>query len=613
MKREDIDAYARHEFELASLGVYDGELDAIPFEIAGATVLDLAAGPGIWCRYFLEAGAERVVWLDNSSLFAVHARNHLKGLSGVDYVLADMAAIPLRDESVDLVYCRGSLHHSSDEARTLREMYRILKPGGGVAFSAFLARRVTREVPWGWKKPLHYLTPYAALLLGKKVAPTLYHLRPVLEQNLARSGLEVLEIVKTDPMVLWVYARKPGRPAGSREEATARSDHPSATPRRLFLSRARSKGVAAAARHRVDYGAEGADLKESGSRPLVSVVIPTFNRARFCQAAVRTALAQTYRPIEVIVVDDGSTDETPRLFEHAPDEVVYIRQDNAERAAARNRGVAEARGDFVAFLDSDDFWSPRHLEIAVSMLLDYPQAALAFGRAMYVTESGIPIREAPSPNVGPGLISSRRAINAISRGFMSFPLSSVVARRSVVLEHRFNEDRALSRSEDWELWMRVSARYPVVSTRDLSTFIRVHGGNTSQEADRTAAAMRKAIESALSDPVAGEALCRYRPRLVASMELEVARLYAICGRKEKAAEMLRELEREYPHFLDRRALRRLRVMLRVPQSVAELLRGMTRMADIAVRYPSALSLVRELRAAGVDPRQEGFAVSALRA
>jgi len=101
---------------------------------------------------------------------------------------------------------------------------------------------------------------------------------------------------------------------------------------------------------------------------LVSVIIPTFNRSATITAAIESVLAQTYQDIEVIVVDDGSTDETPEVLRRFGDHVRVVRQANAGPSSARNRGVAIARGCLLAFLDSDDVWLPEKIERQVALL-----------------------------------------------------------------------------------------------------------------------------------------------------------------------------------------------------------------------------------------------------
>ena len=109
---------------------------------------------------------------------------------------------------------------------------------------------------------------------------------------------------------------------------------------------------------------------ESSSHPLVSVVIPTFNRAKVVTRAIDSVLEQTYRNCEVIVVDDGSTDDTADVLRSYKDKIVYIQQKNAGPSAARNRGIRESKGEFIAFLDSDDLWFATKLERQAGLLTD---------------------------------------------------------------------------------------------------------------------------------------------------------------------------------------------------------------------------------------------------
>jgi len=112
------------------------------------------------------------------------------------------------------------------------------------------------------------------------------------------------------------------------------------------------------------------------SKPLISVIIPTFNSASFVADAVASALEQTYPPLEVIVIDDGSTDNTQEILAPHWNVIRYVKQPNAGAAAARNRGLDIAKGDWVAFLDSDDVWLPEKLEKQAACIQAHCDSAL---------------------------------------------------------------------------------------------------------------------------------------------------------------------------------------------------------------------------------------------
>lgn len=110
--------------------------------------------------------------------------------------------------------------------------------------------------------------------------------------------------------------------------------------------------------------------------PQVSVIIPTYNRARYVTEAIDSVLAQTYQDYEVIVIDDGSTDNTREVLEPYMDRIRYIRQENAGVSAARNRGIGEAQGQWLAFLDSDDIWLPEKLESHTAFIVEHANVCL---------------------------------------------------------------------------------------------------------------------------------------------------------------------------------------------------------------------------------------------
>lgn len=112
--------------------------------------------------------------------------------------------------------------------------------------------------------------------------------------------------------------------------------------------------------------------------PSISVIIPTFNREKYLGEAIESILEQDYQPIEIIVVDDGSTDNTKALISTFPT-VKYVYQENSGQAAARNQGIAISKGEYLAFLDSDDLWIPGKLHSQMNYMQNHPEIKILFG------------------------------------------------------------------------------------------------------------------------------------------------------------------------------------------------------------------------------------------
>src|SRR5689334_8831893 len=132
--------------------------------------------------------------------------------------------------------------------------------------------------------------------------------------------------------------------------------------------------------------------------PTVSVIIPAFNQARFLAVAIDSVLQQTYRDVEIVVVDDGSTDETRDVAARFGDRVNYVHQDNTGLPGARNRGIRESSGEFLCFLDSDDFLHPEKIQRQVELLKEDPKLAFVYCDIITTDEAGQPLAEQPSVN-----------------------------------------------------------------------------------------------------------------------------------------------------------------------------------------------------------------------
>ncbi len=198
-----------------------------------------------------------------------------------------------------------------------------------------------------------------------------------------------------------------------------------------------------------------------------SIVVPTYNRAAHIGDALRSLLAQTYANFEVLVVDDGSTDDTELVVLKFTDpRIRYIHQGNRERGAARNNGMNHATGDIIGFLDSDDIALPHHLEQAAAFIRSRPGSG-AYCMSYRIRVDGREQTIRLPEEIGPCLV----------RGNL-LGCNAVLLTRETALHFRFSEDRALSGLEDWELWLRVAAARRMTGSPVVTTVLVQHGGRS---------------------------------------------------------------------------------------------------------------------------------------
>jgi glycosyltransferase involved in cell wall biosynthesis len=204
--------------------------------------------------------------------------------------------------------------------------------------------------------------------------------------------------------------------------------------------------------------------------PRVSVIIPTYNRADMLTRAVESVLTQTYTDFELIVVDDGSTDDTVGRLDGFKDRISIIRQKRKGVSAARNAGIAASKGDLLAFLDSDDQWLPDKLAVQVDFFDQSPNALICQTEETWIrngrrvnpkTRHQKPSGDVFEPSLHLCLVSP----------------SAVMMRRTLFdLVGQFDEN--LPACEDYDLWLRVSARFPVYLIDDPQ--IIKYGGHDDQ-------------------------------------------------------------------------------------------------------------------------------------
>lgn len=188
--------------------------------------------------------------------------------------------------------------------------------------------------------------------------------------------------------------------------------------------------------------------------PLISVIIPTYNRRDFLKEAIRSVLEQSFRDFELIVVDDGSKDGTHEMIQREFSGLLtYLYQENQGVSRARNRGLQVAQGEFVAFLDSDDLWLPRKLERQVAFMQSNPDAQICYTDEIWIRR-GVRVNPKKKHAKYSGWIYPRCLPLCI------ISPSSALMRREL-LEQVGGFDEGMPVCEDYDLWLRISARYPV--------------------------------------------------------------------------------------------------------------------------------------------------------
>jgi len=207
---------------------------------------------------------------------------------------------------------------------------------------------------------------------------------------------------------------------------------------------------------------------------LISVVIPCFNHARFLPEAIESVLTQNYPNFEVIVVDDGSTDNTPEIVRRYPS-VRYVYQENAGLSVARNTGLQHSRGGFLVFLDADDRLLPHALETGVSCIREHPECAFVSGHCRVIDSSGAIL---PSPRQL--RVENEHYLKLLRAGSYIWCPATVLYQRDIFdFVHGFNV--ALSPAADYELYLRVTRDFPVYSHKHVIAEYRQHSSNMSRD------------------------------------------------------------------------------------------------------------------------------------
>jgi glycosyltransferase involved in cell wall biosynthesis len=215
--------------------------------------------------------------------------------------------------------------------------------------------------------------------------------------------------------------------------------------------------------------------------PRVSVVIPLFDLKQYVGEAIDSVLQQTYPNIEIIVVDDGSTDNPETVLSDYRDHIKLITQENKGLASARNTGIRNSEGEYLVFLDADDYISPEKIEVEVEVLEKHSATGWVYENSLAFDEDGQFIRRIPQdfllPNEDPpqGMVFQR----LILTNFMT--VNSVMIRKTTLLAVGTFDESLRGGFEDWDLWLRISPKNEVRYIDEDLAFVRIRTGSLSSQ------------------------------------------------------------------------------------------------------------------------------------
>lgn len=293
----------------------------------------------------------------------------------------------------------------------------------------------------------------------------------------------------------------------------------------------------------------------SNTAPIFSVIVPLYNKEREVESTLRSVLAQTYQPLEIVVVDDGSTDRSAEIVESLGSPLIrLIRQSNAGECAARNRAMSEARGEWFALLDADDEWKPEFLEEVAAMIEEWPDCGI------YSTAFDI---VSPTGRVRGNCPTQRGVVDNFWREsmtrYVTIPSATVLSRKAVEQLGGFPEGMKMG-GDQW-MWIKLASHYGVCfSPRALCDYSMVASNRSG--AIYTPEVTKYTLEEMLDKPYPSREEDFWRGEFVAKCAIGKALTLTAKGDTEFGRRVVRNFgyTRHY-----RRGLTKLRLLLLVPR------------------------------------------------
>jgi len=206
---------------------------------------------------------------------------------------------------------------------------------------------------------------------------------------------------------------------------------------------------------------------------LISVIIPTYNGSKYILSTVQSALSQTYSPVEVIVVDDGSTEDILAVLKPVIKRIKYFRQENRGPAAARNYGILMSKGDYVAFLDHDDIWISDNLLDKISVLKKNLECAMVYSYPELIDSAGMPLPQEYPLTFPNGLVFEAFLL----RNWITTFSATLVRRNIFCTVGMLDENPEITCCDDYDMWLRIADVYKIIFSPDRNVKYRIHEQN----------------------------------------------------------------------------------------------------------------------------------------
>ena len=271
---------------------------------------------------------------------------------------------------------------------------------------------------------------------------------------------------------------------------------------------------------------------------MISVIVPTYNRAHQLPRTLDSILCQSCSPKEIIVVDDGSTDETLALMTSEYPEIVFIQQQNTGVSSARNVGIKRASGDWIAFLDSDDEWLPEKLEIQMKALYENPEIKICHTNEIWIRNGKRVNPKKKHEKFGGWIFQKCLPLCCISP-------SSVIIHKSIFKEIGLF-DYSLPVCEDYDLWLRITARNPVLYIEE--PFLIKYGGHEDQLSKKYWGMDRFRIKS-LEKIIASRVLSELDENAAKKMLMEKIYIFIQGAQKRGNIKEVKKFKEQYSEFL----------------------------------------------------------------